>query len=128
MEHQHAPHNTLDCMDEGTESGFTRIGYQPASIDQETGVLNPGGVIFSPEGQCFLHLTWDNDAGEFIYLGLNFFDENKIPPLFAYLEFTGFYHGEDYCVLPESVMKQIEEVIFRRMGQGEMYSGSLVIK
>ena len=64
---------------DGIEPGFARVAIKPSTIDDATGAIEPGGIVFCPNGTCLVHVIKYPRTGVYEYKGTTFDEEQAIP-------------------------------------------------
>ncbi len=97
----------VPSISDGIEPGFARVAIRPSTIDDATGAIEPGGIVFCPNGTCFVHVIKYPRSGVYEYKGCTLEDEQSIPEEHAWLEFTEFYGKDFYPAIPPAVEAEI---------------------
>ncbi|MEX2682808.1 MAG: hypothetical protein Q6373_014555 [Candidatus Sigynarchaeota archaeon] len=92
---------------DGIEQGFARATIRPSTIDDATGAIEPGGIVFCPGGMCLVHVIKYPRTGVYEYKGCTIVDEQSIPDIHAWREFTEFYRKDFIPAIPPAVEAEI---------------------
>nr|MDO8114167.1 hypothetical protein [Candidatus Sigynarchaeota archaeon] len=92
---------------DGIERGFARVAIKPTTMDAVTGCTDAGGIVFCPEGSCFIHLIRYPRQGVYEYKGCTFINEEVLPDDFADQEFVECYKKEFVPSIPPAIEAEI---------------------
>ncbi len=97
----------VPSISDGIEPGFARVAIKPSTIDDASGAIEPGGIVFCPNGTCFVHVIKYPRSCVYEYKGCTLEDEQSIPEEHAWREFTEFYGKDFYPAIPPAVEAEI---------------------
>jgi hypothetical protein len=97
----------VSSISDGIEPGFARAAIRPSTIDDVTGTIEPGGIVFCTNGTCFVHVIKYPMSCVYEYKGCTLDDEQSIPEEQAWREFTEFYGKDFYPAIPPAVEAEI---------------------
>nr|MDO8086377.1 hypothetical protein [Candidatus Sigynarchaeum springense] len=100
---------------DGIEHGFARATIRPSTIDDATGAIEPGGIVFCPCGGCLVHVIKYPRSGVYEYKGCTLGDEQSMPEMHNWHEFTEFYGNDFIPAIPPDVEAEIITIILGYM-------------
>jgi len=111
--------------------GFVRAGFCPTSqtVDNQGNVISEdkGGVIFSPNGLVFVHLTYDTISKLYTFMGTTLFYEHTIPREYHAHEFIELYQSKrDPTFTTSGVKDEIGMIIFDQFSM--VLTGKSILK
>ncbi|NMC05262.1 MAG: hypothetical protein GYA24_08630 [Candidatus Lokiarchaeota archaeon] len=89
------------------QPGFARAAIKPSTIDDATGSIEPGGVVFCANGTCLVHVIKYPRGNVYEYKGCTLEEEESMPDDHACQEFVEFYGKEFLPSIPPAVEAEI---------------------